>query len=97
MINCNNGELKASGTVSELMADLCITVNALNKQFTKLVGEENAEKFLKKAFDEGMAGFPDKDIDKEIEKEIEKIASKISDNLLDFLKDLLNKSESEEQ
>lgn len=93
MINCNNGELKASGTVSELMADLCITVNALNKQFTKLVGEENAEKFLKKAFDEGMAGFPDKDI----EKEIEKIASKISDNLLDFLKDLLNKSESEEQ
>lgn len=66
MIVCNKGELNVRGTISELMTDLCITVNALNKHFTEAFGEEDAEMFLKKAFDDGMAGLPDKDMDKEI-------------------------------
>lgn len=96
MINCNNGHLEASGSTADIMTDIYCIADGLKKHFTEAFGEDLAEKFLRKAFNDGMTGLSEAEID-ELNKKVDENVDKKIDDFMNFLRELFNENESEEK
>lgn len=54
MIRVDEHRVGFSGDVSTLMAEYCMLTERLIRQIAKKYGQEDAEKLIKKAFDDGV-------------------------------------------
>ena len=54
MIKSKKGNIKANGSVRELLGDLGVIVKALHDNFSKDIGEDASRNLLKTAFDSAL-------------------------------------------